>query len=321
MSIHENTVLLFSNGKSMTEKENTLTSFSGKIPSNFLESHKEWKVGLNSYGIHINLKQKLCSKNATMPALIQISYQDFQTGAAKYPNASNENLPLRLFQQHHMIFINDEQPYTANTLVKHIAKKAQKQQLRSKTAWCGYPVIYKRGKICFGQFDGENVFDTSNNRRELETFVFLNKYFYRYMNMSKKEKFKTTLIDGELYYFFFNSARLKTKSYYPFKARETKFYLEKPKIIHVVSSQIGNTIYNSKYQQCLRQFTIASNEVGKYVQHEFDDLEFSSVLNKKLDTFDVKFLDQNFKRLRLCQGLPSYIKLIFSTILIGFPYF
>ena len=313
-SHYEKQVLLISNGKSMGSKPNTLTRFSCEIPSNFLKSHKEWKVGLNSYGIHMNLKQKLCSKNDAMPAIIQISYKDFQEQSDKHPNATNSNIPLNMFQRRHMIFISDDQSYTATSLAKHIANKIQKQQLRTKSDWCGYPVKSKFGNIYIGQFDGEGTFDTSE-KRELETIVFLNKYFYKYLNLSKKEKLKTTRVDGELYYFFFNSSHLKSKSYYPFKAKETKFFLEKPKIIHVVSSQIGNTIYNDKYQQCLKQFTVSSNEVGKYVQHEFDELEFSSVLNKTIDNFDVTFLDQNFKKLRIRQGLPSFVKLIFSSVM------
>ena len=313
MSSTENAVLLFSNGKSMTEKENTLSAFSGKIPSNFLAPHKEWKVGLNSCGLHLNLKQKLCSKNSIMPALIQISLKDFSEESAKYPNADNANLPLAMFRPHHRIYINNHRSYTARTLAQHIRKKVQKEQIRSKTVFCGFPAVYKWGRIQFGQFPstGVDAMDT-NNQKELRTFVFLNKYFYKHLNLSKKEKMRTTLIDGEQYHFFFNSEGLKSKSYYPFEANETKFNLEKPKLIQITSDQIDGTIYNGSYKQCLRQFTTTSTEVGKYVHYEFDDLEFSNVSNTSIDTFSVKILDHNFKKLRLLQGLPSYVKLVFS---------
>ena len=316
MSTHENTVLLFSNGKSMTEKENTLSAFSGKIPSNFLKPHREWKVGINSCGLHLNLKQKLCSKNGAMPDLIQITLKDFTDESAKYPNADNTNLPLGMFLPHHRIYINNHQSYTAGTLAQHIRNKVQKEQIRSKTVFCGFPVVNKWGRIRFGQFasDGYHVMDT-NNQNEMGTFVFLNKYFYKYLNLSKKEILKTTLIDGEQYYFFFNSPSLKSKSYYPFKANERKFNLEKPKLIQITSDQVDSAIYNGSYKQCLRQFTTTSTEVGKYIHYEFDDLEFSNVSNTSIDVFSVKILDQNFKKLRLLPGLPSYVKLVFSPVM------
>ena len=316
MSSHEKTVLLFSNGKSMTEKENTLSAFSGKIPPHFLESHKEWKVGLNSCGLHLKLKQKLCSKNSIMPALIQVTWKDLKAESVKYPNADNANLPLAMFLPHHRIYINNHRSYTAGTLAQHIRNKVQKELTRSKTVFCGFPVANRGGRIRFGQFasDGYRIMDT-NNKKEMRTFVFLNKYFYKYLNLSKKEILKTMLIDGELYYFFFNSSSLKSKSYYPFKANERKFNLEMPKLIQITSDQIDSSIYNDGYKQCLRQFTTTSNEVGTYVHYEFDDLEFSNVANTSIDVFSVKFLDQNFKKLRLLQGLPSYVKLIFSPVM------
>ena len=309
MSLEEKTVLLFSNGKSMTEKENSLSHFSGEIPANFLESHKEWKVHLQSCGLHLNMKQKLCSKNEAIPALIYISFKDFETAAAKFPNASNDEMPLDLFQHRHKVYINGEQSYTARTLAAHI--RAQFQTRREKTDWCGFPVEYSRRSrsLQFGQFD----FD--GHDKGLRTFVFLNKYFCKHLKLAHIGRLKTTHIGGELYYLFFNSNKYKSSPFYPLKASEKKFPLEKPKIINVVSSNIVSSIFNNDFQQCLKQYTVAEYDVGRYVQHEFEDLEFSRIYNKSIDKFEVKFLDHNFKKIRLRQGLPSYIKLIFSPMM------
>ena len=309
MSSQEKTVLLFSNGKSVTHKKNSLSHFSGEIPTNFLESHKEWKVSLQSYGLHLNLKQKICSKNEAMPALICISLKELKIAAAKFPNATNDDLPLDLFQDHHKVFINGERSYTARTLATHIRTQFMKH--RSKSDWYGYPVEYDRRsrRLQFGQFD----FDVDN--KELATLVFLNKYFCKHLNLAIIEQLRTTHIGGELYYLFLNSDNLKSKAFFPFKAGVKKFPLEKPKIINVVSSNIVSSIYNNDFQQCLKQYTVTENDVGRYVQYEFEDLEFSRIHHRSIDKFDVKFLDENFKKIRLRQGLPSYIKLIFSPIM------
>ena len=307
--MQEKTVLLFSNSKSVTHKENSLSHFSGEIPANFLERHKEWKVSLQSCGLHLNLKQKICSKNEAMPALICISFKDFKIAAAKFPNVSKDNCPLDFFQDHHKVYINGERSYTARTLATHIRSQFLKH--RSKSHWYGYPVEYDRRsrRLQFGQFE----FD--GNDEESGTFVFINKYFCKHLNLAVEKFLKTTLIGGELYYLFFNSDNLKSKSFYPFKAGVKKFPLETPKIINVVSSNIVSSIYNNDFQQCLKQFTVTESDVGRYVQYEFEDLEFSQTHHRLIDKFDVKFMDENFKKIRLRQGLPSYIKLIFSPIM------
>ena len=312
----EKQVLMISNTKSMGSKPNTLSAFTGKIPTNFLKSHKVWKVGLNSCGLHLKLKQKLCSKNSAMPELIQITLKDFNTESAKFPNANNDNLPLAMFLPHHRIYINNHRSYNSSTLAQHIRNNVEKEQIRSKTVFCGFPVINYAGRIRFGQFASNDyeIIDTSN-QKDLETIVFINKYLYKYMKIGKKEKFKSTLIEGKQYYFFFNTTNLKSKSYYPFRAAERKFNLEKPKLIQIISDQIDGSICNGTYKQCLRQFTTTENEVGKYIHFEFDDLEFSKVSTTSIDIFSVKIQDQNFKKIRLLPGLPSYVKLIFRPIM------
>ena len=52
MRLSDKSVLLISNAQSTTEEDNTLTNFSGSIPSNFLNQHKSWKVAVYSCGIH-----------------------------------------------------------------------------------------------------------------------------------------------------------------------------------------------------------------------------------------------------------------------------
>ena len=62
MRLSDKSVLLISNAQSTTEEDNTLTNFSGSIPSNFLNQHKSWKVAVYSCGIHMMLKQPLTPK-------------------------------------------------------------------------------------------------------------------------------------------------------------------------------------------------------------------------------------------------------------------
>ena len=316
----EKMVLLFSNGQSVMGKENTLSHFSGAIPEDFLKSHKNWRVSLNSCGLHLNLKQKICSKNDAHPAIIYISYKDFKLASNKYPSATMENLSLDMFKQHHKLYVNSERPYSAKSLVQYLRAGMLKHLVKNKSDWCGFPLKYKSGCIQFGQFNFDVDFENLSSKEEkleYRTFVFLNKYFKKHLQLKlpNGEKLKTTHIDGERYFYWFNSPHWKNVKHYPFKSMKQKFPLNKPKVIQVICPQVESSIFNNGYRQCIKQFAISHSDVGTYVQREFDDLEFFEVLSKNIDKFQLKFVDENFHQLRLRQGLPSHAKLIFNCIM------
>ena len=63
----------------------------------------------------------------------------------------------------------------------------------------------------------------------------------------------------------------------------------------------------------MTQFTIKKSDVGNYIHKEFEIYEFFDVLNNCIKGFNIKFVDENQQQIRLSQGLPSWVKLIFTS--------
>ena len=314
----EKSVLLISNGSAYHQKSNTLTHFSGVIPKTFLEEHKNWMVSLKSCGLHLNLKQKLVSKNEAHPIMINITYKDFEETIERSQITDMTKLSLNMFKNYHKIYLNSEKSYTARSLVRQIRLDILKKVKRNHGIWCGSPVEFDNTSKCvlLGQFKFDDEFNdlpTKEERRKFRTIVFLNKYFKKHLKLAHPEKaFSTTYIDGEKYYYFFNSIKLKFKSYYPFKSEATNFPLQKPKLIQVMSPNIGSCIYNNCYKQCLKQFSAVDQDIGRFLQKEFEGLEYFNIPNKSINSFEIKFVDEQFKQIRLRQGTPSFVRLTFK---------
>ena len=56
----------------------------------------------------------------------------------------------------------------------------------------------------------------------------------------------------------------------------------------------------------MREFSTKISDDGKYLHGEFKNLEYFHVLNNSIDTFEVKFVDEKYKQLRLSQGVKSF---------------
>ena len=320
----EKSVLLLSNGESINQEHNTLTSFSGSIPLNFLDDHKNWKVAVHSIGMHLNLKQKLCSKSEYMPAIIHIPYKELNITSTKHGVKDVANLPMEMFNECYKIFLDREKSYTAKSLTKHIEHQVNDNFKVYGCDWFGTPTKYDADAdtIHLGQFE-TNGDDSevrisklpTEERRGSRTFVFLNEYFKKGLNVTfnKRAEFKKIHIDGELYYCFYNNVLLKNKSFYPFKSNITHFPIEVPRIVQMTSPSIESVQFNNAYKQCLKQFTVEKSEVKKYIHREFKSLEFFQLLNKTVDKFEVKFEDECFEQVRVGLGLPTWIKLMFIS--------
>ena len=72
MTSSDKPVLLIS--YDLSDENNTLTSFSGSIPPDFLNKNKSWKVAVHSCGFDFMLKQPISSKYENHPSLIQITF-------------------------------------------------------------------------------------------------------------------------------------------------------------------------------------------------------------------------------------------------------
>ena len=83
--------------------------------------------------------------------------------------------------------------------------------------------------------------------------------------------------------------------------------------MQIISPNIEHAISNNSYSQCLKQFTADVSEVGKYIHREFENYEFFEVLNKSIDSFEIRITDENSEKIRLTQGLPTWVKLVFVS--------
>ena len=107
----------------------------------------------------------------------------------------------------------------------------------------------------------------------------------------------------------------RKKNFYSFKSKNRTFLISTPKIIRILSPDIKHCKNNSQYNQSLREFTVNTSDIRNYIHREFGNFELIDVLNDSVKSFEVTFVDENNKQLRLGQGLPSWTKLIFRPIM------
>ena len=323
----EKSVLLISNCKSVTEEENTLTSFSGSIPLKYLDENKTWFVALHSCGLHLNVKQTLCPKSKHHPSLMHITWKDYSASVLEHSVDDVSKLPLGMFEDRHKLFIDREKSYSPESLVKEIEREAKINMRKSGGDWNGFPLKYDRalGIIVVGQFesngeDSETRISKLVNdeaKQNARTIVFMSENFKKGLDIkfAPGRNFKSAEIDGETYYYFYNSFSWRSAASYPFKSKNSDFSLNVPKIIQIVSPNIEHSINNYDYKQCLRQFTVKKTEIKKYVHKEFKNLEFFEASDGIIDRIEVKFADETFQQMSLGQGLPSWIKLVFTSMM------
>ena len=333
----DKSVLLMSNDLS-SNKDNNLTSFSGCIPPDFLNENKSWRVAVDSCGLDLMLKQPISSKHEYQPSLIQITFDSLNKALGKIGSYEMDKLDLDLgiFENSFKFFADRERYYTQKSLAEDFQYQAAIYKKR-RGKFPGVPFKYEQqsGTISFGQFDGNG--EDSNvrisrhskieKRRKLRTYVFINARFSEGLNLQPTysiQHLKPTEINGELYYWFFNSEYWKSDNFYnlPSMAQCAKggvffsvkkdFPLKEPEIIQIISQDIEHNINNGIFCTSLRQFTVKQSEIKKCVNKEFNNHQFSDVLNNSITKFSVKFVDEKLEELHLTHGLPSWVKLVFS---------
>ena len=149
-------VLLISNGPSTTKEDNTLTSFSGSIPPNFLDQHKSWKVAVHSCGLHMMLKQPISPKYENHPSLIQITFENLNNIIVKHGLVGMEKFQLSMFENNLKLFVDREKSYTSKTLAEDLEKQAELDKTHHKK-FDGIPLKYDQQtkNILFGQFESD----------------------------------------------------------------------------------------------------------------------------------------------------------------------
>ena len=140
--LHEKSVVLISNDTSTNEERNTLSNFSGSIPLKFLDETKYWKVALHSFGLHLMQKQNLCPKSSSHPAVIHISYKKLFSQSEKHKAQDISKLPLNMFEEENMIFIDGRKSYSAKSLVESFKSQVTNIIEKNPNKWCGIPVKF-----------------------------------------------------------------------------------------------------------------------------------------------------------------------------------
>ena len=179
----------------------------------------------------------------------------------------------------------------------------------------------------FGQFESDGK--DSNERisklpkdekTKSRTFVFINGRFkeglkiqFSRINKTDRRDFSTTEIDGELYYYFFNSKTWRSNPFYPFISVEKNFPLKEPEIIQITTPDIKHNINSGIFCRALCQFTLKQSQIKTYIHKEFKNHEFSDLLNNYITRFRIEFVDEKLNQLYLSRGLPSWVKLVFSS--------
>jgi len=342
MRSSDKTVLLISND--LSSDDNTLTSFSGCIPPRFLNENKSWRVAVHSCGLDLMLKQPISSTHEYQPSLIQINFDDLNKALGKSGSYDMGKLDLGIFENSFKFFSDREKHYTQKSLVEDLQRQAAiYEEHHGKSDGVPFKYEQRSGAISFGQFEsnGEdsNVrisrHRTTEEKRKLRTYVFINARFSEALNLQPKysvenfrfsnSMFSATKIDGELYYYFFNSEYWKSDNFYNLPQMapcakggmcfsvEKDFPLKEPEIIQIVSPDIEHNINNGISARSLRQFTVKRSEIKKGINKEFNNHQFSDVLNNSITKFSVQFVDEKIDELHLTRGLPSWVKLVFST--------
>ena len=173
----DKSVLLISND--LSDENNTLTSFSGSIPSDFLNKHKSWKVAVHSCGLHFMLKQPISSKYENHPSLIQITMENFNKAAEKNDSGMNKCY-LWMFENSLKLFVNRERSYTIKSLAEDFEQQAASHKMHHEK-FDGIPFSYDQqsGIMKFGQFESngkdsnERISNYQKMKRRNQEHLFL----------------------------------------------------------------------------------------------------------------------------------------------------
>ena len=298
--------------------ENSLTKFRMVIPKDYLDPSKKWQVGVKKVGIHLQLRNPICSSKNIYPELIQMTAEDFDRAKELDPQESNEilipsELKLRLFPESSKVFIDGTKSYSPRILTREIQKCFLLKAKMYPETWNGVPVDIDplTETIFFGHFLFEDKlldYTEGAERNKKRTIVMLHENFKKVLNFtSESESFLRTLkIDDQQYYYYYSS-ELHTKGVYPLKTTCSQFNIEKPRLIRVMSPNVEERIVNSDFYQILKEFACEDSGVNKYFQKRFDNIEYQGI--KSISSVEINFVDENFEQLKLLRGLVSYVEL------------
>ena len=306
--------------------ENSLTKFRMIIPKDYLDPSKKWQIGVKKIGMHLQFRNPICSSKNIYPELIQMTLEDFNGVMEFDMQESNEvlvpsELKLRLFPESSKVFIDGAQSYNAITLKREIQKCFLLKAKAYLETWNGVPVEIDPDTetMFFGHFFYDDKlldYTEGTERNKKRTIVMIHENFKKILKFtSESEGFlRTVKIDDQQYYYY-NSSELHAKGGHPLKTSCRQFYIEKPKLIRVMSPNVEERIVNSDYYQILKEFACEDSGVNEYFQKKFDHIEYQGI--KSISSIEINFIDENFEQLKLLRGLVSYVELSCKEMING----
>ena len=178
--------------------ENSLTKFRMVIPKDYLDPSKKWQVGVKKVGIHLQLRNPICSSKNIYPELIQMTAEDFDRAKELDPQESNEilipsELKLRLFPESSKVFIDGTKSYSPRILTREIQKCFLLKAKMYPETWNGVPVDIDplTETIFFGHFLFEDKlldYTEGAERNKKRTIVMLHENFKKVLNFTTESE-------------------------------------------------------------------------------------------------------------------------------------
>ena len=299
-----NSIYLISNGSTDYYPDNTLTSFTNRLPIPIsFDPNEKWEIGVESFGFSSNFKN--VHLKANVPSLMVASCQTNMPNCEDICILDIESIMNRLdcswkkftLDASQKVKIADIQSLSADVNKTGLTMSADntsmsfslsEQDAKSdKVCWI---FLHESFKSMFG-FTGRQL--PSDTKKHNKT-VNIGGTVYNE---------KTLMFEGEKYYYYTLSKknpRLLSDGY----DLEKKF----PKIVKILCESIEPQIFNSTYSKDLLIFTPNFNTTDDYFFKEIDCIDYIPLLNDRLTDISIKLVDEHNEQLPLLTGHATIIK-------------
>lgn len=323
-----NSLYLISNGSGETYPENTLTSFSNKLPF-AINYDGQYEVGVNSFGLSCDFLNTELPAHA--PVLIvsncQLTERYLPCSNPNNPDPSCGDQPVKFtFEDtpdctHHYFYLDSSKYVSIENMTNlqsevlktglqmDVSKNqmkfyiSEKDRLEYKSYWL---FMHTKFKQRFG-FEGY-----LRHYKQKDTNDPFSKLYFREINNDIHIE-RIAKYQGEFYFVY----HVTRRNYSPTIVLDTSvtsdiYDLEDrhyPKLIKIVCNNIQPQIFNSTYSQDLLIFSPDFKATGNYFYKEIECIDYIPLLSNTLDTINIKVVDENNQQLQLATGHATIIKL------------
>ena len=270
-------IYLLSNGSTNIFTDNSLTSFSNKLPSIF-ETNKNENivVSVESIGFSTNFRNIHIPNGEKTPSILVI-----------YDGQGNE-------------FFMGNQWYTLRNLKSFIHEFNRQSHVKIE--------FVNDNQLIFKKTEDKPVIVMLH-----ETFVKTFNIPFKGVNGVNSEsptESSTTSKLGEFYYtFILNSVEIeRVGGIFSLKSKSI------PKIVKVQSSIIDSQILNDQHEKDLLCFCPNFKSNNPFFFKEFEQPQKVKISNTILKEIDIKLVDEKNNKIQLLSGIPTIVKLKFEKM-------